>query len=399
MFKGTVIAQIIAVLAAIFLAKIYGTNAYGIFGTFMSLATILSITNTLQLEKCIVISKTKLESENWQHFLFFLNPIISVIITLFAFFIIQFFYPGKIDNTIILLGGFTAVILSFNKTYEAFLTFTKVFSKISFAKIIVVIVNITAQFILYSFYKNLGLIFGFIIASSTVFIYYSIKNKSFFKRFNFEDIKTSFQKNTSILRYLLPSNIINSIALHIMPILILTYFSAKDAGVYFFSFKILAAPLFLISSSISQVFFKKSAELYQQNKKELYILSKKIAITNTLIMIVFLLFINTVGIYLLELYLDNNWTNLREITLLLSFLILTRASFNPISSLSIVLSKNHISLIFNSYLFLVNIIAIYIGYLYNNILYSVTILSFFGGIGYLFLLGYFLRFLKKLQHV
>ena len=114
-------------------------------------------------------------------------------------------------------------------------------------------------------------------------------------------------------------------------------------------------------------------------------------------MAVLLFLINTIGIYLLEFLLNENWENLRLFTLILSFLILARTTFNPISSIMIVLNKNHISLYFNIYLLSINLAAIFIGYYANSIIYTIVIVSIFGGLGYLFLLTYFLKILKKIK--
>ena len=59
MFKGTIIAQIIAVLAGVYLAKLYGEEAYGFLGGFISITSIASIIGTLELNNCIITSKTE----------------------------------------------------------------------------------------------------------------------------------------------------------------------------------------------------------------------------------------------------------------------------------------------------------------------------------------------------
>ena len=65
MLRGTVIAQVIGFLASIYLAKIYGEAAYGYFGFFISLINIISIISTLQLEHCIITSKSNESSRFW----------------------------------------------------------------------------------------------------------------------------------------------------------------------------------------------------------------------------------------------------------------------------------------------------------------------------------------------
>lgn len=395
MFRGTVIAQIIAVLVGIYLAKLYGKEAYGFLGFFISITSIATIIGTLQLDNCIVTSKNKKESTNWFNFILVLLPVIIALVFLLLFITSKFILIEKLNENVFILSFIGSLVIALNLTHQKFFTYQKKFFIISNIKIFITLCSVIFQFILYQYYNILGLIIGFLIAQTLLLFYNFYKNKKSIRTVDFKKIKKGIKSNNTLVKYLLPSNIINSLANHLMPILILAFFGPKEAGVYFFSIKILATPLFLISSSISQVYFQKSSELKNKNSAELSTITKKIVLTNLVIMISFLLLINTLGIYLINLYFENQWENLRIYVLILSFLILARSSFNPISSLIIVLDKNLVGLIFNSYLLMINLLAIYFGVLNNNILYTVFILSLFGGIGYYALLYYFLNHLKK----
>ena len=114
-------------------------------------------------------------------------------------------------------------------------------------------------------------------------------------------------------------------------------------------------------------------------------------------MLSFIILINTFGIYILETLLQNSWENLRQYTLILSFLIFAKSSFSPISNIIVVLNKNHVALIFNIYILIVNLVAIYFGIIKSNLLYTIYILSFFGGLGYVSLAFYFLKKLKGIK--
>ena len=128
--------------------------------------------------------------------------------------------------------------------------------------------------------------------------------------------------NNTIIKYLLPSTLINGLANNLMPVLILSFFSLKISGVYFFSVKVLATPLNLIANSISEVYFEKSSSMLTNNTgNELYKFTKNIVKTNLLIMFVFIITVNSLGIYLLEILLTENWENLSLYLLILSFLI------------------------------------------------------------------------------
>ena len=353
MFRGSFISQVIAIIGTLFLAKIYGEEAYGFFGVFMSIISIVSIVSTLQLDKCIITSKHKKVSINWFNFLLFLVPLISISVSILLFLISNYFFDKRLDSNIIILATIGSLTFALNLINENYFTFNKQFSTISNARVFLTIGNVLLQFMLYTYYSLYGLIIGFLISQLLLLIYYLFKNRIVITTINFKKIKNGIKSNASIVKYLLPSNTINSLANHLMPILILTFFGAKEAGVYFFSIKILGTPLFLISSSISQVYFQKSSELLKENNNELLKLTKKIVTTNLLLMLGFLFLVNTIGMYILEYFFNENWNNLRLYTLILSILIFARTSFNPISNLIIVLNKNLESLIFNIYLLLI----------------------------------------------
>ncbi len=398
LFKGTFIAQLIGIVGSIILAKIYGSEAYGIFGVFISVSGILAIFNTLQLDKSIVTVKDPNESKNLLNSLFVISIVLASFLVIIAFLFSKIIVVEQLSYNVLLLTIFASIIFSFNKIHEAYFTFKENFRPISNAKIVVAVCNIVFQLILFESFKLMGLIYGSIISIVIVAIYYFIKNKKYIQKIDLEKLKFSISTNRLIIKYILPSTLINSLAIHLMPLLIVAFFGLKEAGVYFLSLKILATPLFLISSSISQVYYKESSKMLVFSKEKLFGLTKKIVVINLLLMLVILVLINTIGIYFLEFIFKKNWENLRSFTFILSFLILARSSFNPISYIIIVLDKMQISLLFNLYLLATSLFAIFIGVIYNNILHTIIFISVFGGFGYIFLLIYFLKKLRALKN-
>jgi len=394
MLRGNLIAQIIGVFGTLYLAKIYGEEAYGIFGLFISILGIVNVLNTLQLEKCIIVAKDKNESSFWFNYILRIIPILSIFILL-TIYLISFFSNSSELNIYIILGLlFCSIVSSFNIVHNSLFTFLKNFQILSNSKVFITVSNLFFQIILYYFFDIYGLILGFIITQTILSIFFFKKNVLFLKSIKDPKTKTLLSSRIEIIKFLLPANFLNSLAINLMPILILTFFGAVEAGVYFLSLKILGIPLFLISSSVSDVYFKKSSELIVKNKQELFITTKKLIKTNTLIMLVFLLVINTIGVFLLEWYFEKSWENLNTYIFILSFLMLARISFNPISSLIVVLNKTYEGLLFNSYLFIVNILAIYLGYYFQSIETTIITLVSMGSLGYLFLLIHFLKHLK-----
>lgn len=394
MLKGNLIAQIMGVFGTIFLAKIYGEEAYGIFGLFVSILGIVNILNTLQLEKCIVVAEEKKESNFWFNYLIKIIPVLSIIIIVCIFFISQFSNFTNLNIYVLIGLLFCSIVSSINIVHNSLFTFLKDFKILSNSKVFITLSNLFFQIILYNYFDIYGLILGFIATQTILSTYFFIKNYSTVNLTRVRNTKTYLKSRKKILKFLLPANFLNSLAINLMPILILSFFGATEAGVYFLSLKILSIPLFLISSSVNDVYFKQSSELIIKNKHELFTTTKTIVITNTLIMMVFLIIINTIGIFVLEWFFGKSWNNLSIYIFMLSFLMLARITFNPISSLIVVLNKTYEGLIFNSYLFIVNLVAIYLGYYFNNIITTIITLVVLGSIGYLFLLLHFLNHLK-----
>ncbi len=397
MFKGTILSQLIGFGGSIILAKLYGSEAYGVFGVFLSISSVLTILNTLQLENGIITAKNINQSTDLMNLLFVISFFATIILFLTYNSFIYLIDANSSIFLIVNLAIITSLIISFNKIHESFLTYRKKFKPISTSKILTVFFNISLQLIFFLKFKFMGLIYGTIISSSLISFYFIKKNQKYFKASNIVTLKNNILHHKSILKFILPSSIINSLAINLIPILIVSFFSLKESGIFTLSLKIVATPLFLISASISQVYYQKAVKTYQYSKEKLYDLTKKIALTNIGLVLLFLIIINTIGIYLLELILAQSWEGLRIFTYILSFLILARSSFSPISNIIIILNKNKISLFFNLYLLSINLIAIYLGYLNNSLIYTLVFLSIFGSLGYIFLLIHFLKILKSFK--
>ena len=394
MLKGNSIAQIISVIGALIIAKTYGSNAYGIYAVYLSISGILAIPNTLQLEYAIVLSNSKNIGKQIMSSIL----VIPLLISIFYLFILYIF-SGEIDQHANKITLFTAILgailMAQNKGLIAFLTIQKKFKYLANSKIITSISTVVFQLLLFNYFKSEGLIIGSLIGVFITFIYLIKLNWKSISKFSIVKLARSIAKHQNLVKFGLLSNLINALANNIIPILILTYFSSSQSGTYALSIKILVTPLFLISSAIFQVYFEKASKLFKFSKEKLYQFTKQIVWSNSLIMLTILLSINLLGVRLLTYFFDESWKDMSTFILLLSFLVLARSTFNPISSIVEITKRNHIDLIFNSYLLIINLIGFYIGYIYNDLIYMIVLITILGSIGYLVILWYFLRLLKS----
>jgi len=397
LLSGTLIAQVINIIGALFLAKIYAPELYGNYSVFLSFVGILTIINTLKLEYIIITEKDEKKSLNTVNILLIIILLISVSHAIVFLFFQDFFLKKGIVFTILIASSIATFFLSNSKIFESYATRKSFFKTIANARVIMAISTITFQLVFFHYSKS-GLIYGYLSSMIITFLFYLIISKKVINKPNINLFKKTLKTHKNILRFAFPSGLINGLAMNIMPILLLAYFSASSTGVYALSLKVVSVPLFIISSSVSQVYFQKASDFFNHSKHKLFNLTKKIALTNILVMFVILILINTIGVFLLNHFFDNSWEGLNKYILILSFFVLGQAAFSPISSIIIITNKMHIGLIFNISLALLNFIAIYIGNLYNNIIYTILLLSIVGGLGYIILLSYFLSLLKTYKN-
>lgn len=390
-FKGNFISKVILVIGGLFLAKYYGSAEYGFYSIYLSISAIFAILISLGLDHLIVLS---IEKEQFENNFKFVNLLSLAIICIFVL-IIFFFDFSFISKKIYIAGAISGFLIQFVNNTKFLLAKEKNFKKITHLTVTDAGISFLMQlFFLLIHFKN-GLVVGSFIGFFAAFllsVFYarlSTKNLDFFKFY--EDVK----KRKDLITMSYPSTLINTIGNNIMPILISSFFIAKIVGEYSLAIRILSIPLLLISSSIATVYYPKAVELFHSNvKKDLINYTKKISIRNFLIITLLYIALNSLGIFLLRLFFNKNWENLGSFVFLLSFGFLARSLINPISDIFTIYKKNNITLVFNIYLLLSNIVAIYFGY-HFGFYYLVSIFSLLLSIGYGYLF-YFIIF--RLNH-
>ncbi|MDX9704251.1 MAG: oligosaccharide flippase family protein [Weeksellaceae bacterium] len=388
LLAGNTISKVIATLGGLILANYYGPESYGIYNVFLSYILIMTVLTSLRLDNVMIMQRGSKEIRNLFSGILIISFVLTLVLVL-GMAILKYFNLASFDISyfVLSLTALGGILSVWNQTQNNMFTKYKLFKQISTALIIASLFSIVFQALFYftGFIEN-GLIYGWIIGLIVSFIYNMRVAKSRFQKVDIALFKKSVRENSKIIRFTYPSDAINSIATNIMPILVLAYFTQAEVGIFAMAFKILSIPLLLLSNSVSRVYFQKAVSLFGYDNQSLQRITYKIIGTNVAVIAVFLVLINSIGIYLLNHFLNEKWDGLGAYIWTLSFWILARSSLNPISPLVIVLKKNHYSLLFNIYLLLVNFLAVYIGVQNESFLYGIGWFSFLSGLGYLSLL-------------
>lgn len=395
LLAGNTLSQLILVLGGFVLARLYGPENNGTYNAFLSFVAILSVLCTFRLENIFVISKSSKAIRN----LFSALLVISTSATLVFFvgyYLIEEIFGLRTSLLVVLLSCIAGLFTAWNNIQHSLFTKYQLFKFISTGVVVNAIFSVLFQVVFYLLgYHENGLIYGTIFGTIISCIYYFSITKGRFSSVNWAMAKRTIQKNTEIIKYTLPSDSLNAIANNLMTLVLLFYFTKEDVGFYALSAKVLVTPLILLSNSMSKVFFQKTAGMVSTRAHDLFALSKKVILYNVAAISAFLLVMNTIGIFVLEWILGPEWKGLHEMTWILSFWILCRSAMNPIAQIVVVIKKNHYALYFNIYLVLVTLITCMIGGINKNIFLTLSLYSFFAGIGYLVQLFVVMHELKR----
>jgi len=397
LLAGNSIARVTTTLGGVLLANYYGPESFGIYNVFLSYILILSILSSFRIDSIMILLKDYKQIRN-----LFSGALLVILLSNFMIIsgmsLLQAFHLVRFDVSyyVLFLCGIGSILTGWNLSQYYLFTKYKLFKQISFAFALASITSVAFQTLFYFIeLRENGLIYGWMVGLAASFIYNIRVSRSRINKVNFKLLQKSIKKNIKIVKYTYPSDSINSIANNIMPILIVAYFTTTEVGVYAMAFKILSTPLVLLASAVGGVYFQRAANLYGVDNRTLEKLTYKVILSNVGLISLFVILMNTIGIYILELFFKEGWEELRAYLLALSFWIVARSAWSAISDLDAVLRRNQISLIFNIYLLAVNFVGLYYGVYKNDFIYSAWSFSILSGIGYLSLTGFVLYQLRK----
>jgi len=391
LLKGNFWAQVFGLIGTLFIANLYGSDIMGVFSKFISISSILAIFFTIRLESAFVLTKDEKNLKTIFSSIIY-SVIAGTIISILIILLLPDSFYSKVNflRVYAVFCVFGAVLKSFENVFLSYLLRLKFFSKIAFSRILFTLTKYAAQFALFTFLIDLGLIIGFLIGTFIVLVYFYLVSGNLFSSISFEEFKQTIKENYNLVSYGVLSDNLNAINLNLIPILAGIYFSDSEIGWYFLAMVFLSVPVTFINASFSKVFFLRASEIYNESPTKLFSFVKKYTYQLSLGLLLPFLAIFFLSTPFIQFALKDEWITVGIYIQLLSVLFYLRAIYNPLSYLEEVLKKNHLGLVFNSFLFIVNVSAILYGALIaHNFLTTIYIISIGLPIGYVSMILYF----------
>lgn len=272
LISGTFLAQLINVMSAPILTRLYSPSEFGILGLFVTITGIIVPIATLRYESAIMLPEEKEEAIH----LFWLCIIISIIMASISF-VVVIYLRDPIASLLraeslapwLLSVPFFFLIYGWINALQILLSREKLFKELSFAKICqsatCATVQITTNF--FHIIQNVGLLIGYVIS---IFSQALLLMSNFWKPeinkikiplFNAGMIKNVAKKYYKFPLYAAPQSLINFAATQGMNLIIAVLFTPYVVGQYFLAVKMLSLPTSLVAQSISPAFYQRMVSL------------------------------------------------------------------------------------------------------------------------------------------
>jgi O-antigen/teichoic acid export membrane protein len=267
---ATVIAQFIPFLAIPLLARIYTPAEFGWFGVYYALANIISVVATGRYELAILLPDNRRKVNHITR----LAESLTLATGLLVFLVTLFFHPSvsrvlsvEPVAAILMLLPLSITCMALLQVYAYRHNREKNYTIISSGKIIYSIVLAASQIGLgYLGFTTAGLIFGSVIAVGVHALTLRLWRREVFREpepLSLPLMKELASTYSDFPKHNAPHSMTSAISVQVPVMLINRFLSEAIAGLYHMAFRIVQAPVILITGSIGQVYSQTVSEMYR----------------------------------------------------------------------------------------------------------------------------------------
>lgn len=389
LMSGTAIAQVLPILTTPILTRYYGPIEFGMLGMFIGIVSLLVVISTFKYDVAIIQPKDDSIAEQLFNLSFCLSSLFSVLILILINFNIEYLKTLNDHENFkyfLYLIPFTVFILSANSSLTFIINRRKNYKQMSMNKVIqgtgITLVSLTFGLLDFT---SFGLLIGFLTGHTTVFFNLMYKYWNTIAKIDFTSFYSIAYKYKSYPMFALPSGLSNTAATQMPVILLAKVFNSSISGYYYLVERVLSAPITFLGSSVSSVFRQKAQEdkhvLGNYNK-----IFKKTFINLVFIGLPIFIIIGIFGQQIFMLVFGDEWVSTGLYAQILAPLFLLKFCISPLMSSLYISNKLNVDVIGQIVYAVLIISSIYIGYVFDDIILSISLISFFGSIFYLFFL-------------
>ncbi|WP_406656876.1 oligosaccharide flippase family protein [Methanolobus sp. ZRKC2] len=366
---GTTFAQILILLAAPILTRLYGPDDFGVWALFISITGIIGVIVCLRYELAIMLPESDEDAIN-------LLALSLAIVLLVSIIMVPLLYIFK-DSLVSLLnspqlGDYVWLIPPFIFISGVFLALnywnsrTKNFKRLSFARVSSSLSSTGTQIGagIGGYTSGIGLIAGSFVGN---FISTAVLGGQIWKDdHKLFKIYTHPRKMISGLKRYRKfplidswSALLNSLSWQLPAFILAFFFSPAVVGFYSLGFRLLQMPMNFVGKSLSQVFFQRASIAKSENN--LNLLVENVFRILVVVGMFPILTVTIVGSDIFSVVFGQDWAEAGVYAQILSIWAFTWFISSPLSSIYVVLEEQKFGLKFNIVNFTTRILALSIG--------------------------------------
>ena len=388
---GTTFAQILTVLAAPVLTRLYGPDDFGVWAIYLSITSIISVIACMRYEYSIMLPESSEEAVNLLGLSFlavlFITGLTFPVIWCFKEPIVDILNSQQIGNYLWLVPPFIFVnglFLALNSWNSR----TKLFKRLSLSRVFSSVSSTVTQVGIGFIEKTgaSGLIVGSLAGQSIATFalggqIWRDDRKLIVKNLSWEKIYEGFKKYRKFSLVDTWGALMNSISWQLPAFLLSAFFTPAVVGFYSLGFRLLQMPMSLIGSSISQVFFQRASRAFTEGT--LASLVENVFRMLVVIGMFPILILTIVGSDVFTVIFGKAWTEAGIYAQILSLWAFVWFISSPLTAIYVVVKKYHFGFHYNFFNLITRLLSLTIGGLFGNartalILFSLSGIAVYG---------------------
>lgn len=375
---GSLVAQVIPVLASLVLAHIYTAEEYGGWGVFLSYAGILSIVVMGQYEMAVVRPEKNEDADAVVQLCICAGVLFSAAVALVFFLSGQMGLGYVADIPCKYLLPVYVLGMGLIQVYSHYCNRAERYGVIAVSGIVRNLMQAVSRISMGLAGVTHGLIYGAVAGVLSAVAYGELRmplRKVFFGRYDWGRIRSVAARYRYFPMFLLPGTLLNAMSTN-LPVIIMTEFFAKDyIGYFSMTISLLFLPVQLVGNAMSKIFYKKTS--VQGNSDEVVSLSYNLLKISFLMGVLINLVLIPFGEDLFALVLGDTWRTSGSYAVLLCPWILMTLCFSPVSVIFDSRDRQHVEFGLNAVLFILRIFVIWYG---SSVLCDMSVTVFLYGL-------------------
>ena len=370
---GTILAQLINLISAPFLSRMYTPEEFGNVGSIMAFVSVIVPVLSLTYNQAIILEGSKAGVNK----LFNLSIYISISLTLILSFILYLGFYVFNNNLLIYFWVIPFLLLFtsfYNIIYARLLRFEK-FNEMSSIQISRKLTGTSTQLFL-GFLKlsEIGLFLGNIFSVLLPSFIYYVKHHKGIQFFRFNELKSMSLKYKNYPTKVTPQNFLNLIGFY-SPVFFFTYFfSPITVGGYYFITKLVQLPASLVGKTARQLFMRNVID-YSEDHKRVKNKLKKITTVMFIIFLVSNILVFSFGEFVFIKLFGNEWSDVSTFFMWMFLWHSSNVVIGPSRQLFLVYSDEKKVLKIDSYVFITRIFLLTIGCIFFDANLTIILIS------------------------